>query len=127
LKAENSDPLRARDFFAAAAFSQLLNLSMQPGWSLEINIALPRGYSIEYANEALQLDGTRKASFFLDANQAESEVQEVIVFSITHRKGVVAALFIVLVASAGLLNLLSRWAYNRYRMPYHREQLATDS
>ena len=53
LKDENSDPLRARDFFAAAAFSQLLNLSMQPGWSVYGGLALPGGYSMEFASDDL--------------------------------------------------------------------------
>lgn len=127
LKQENSDPLRARDFFAAAAFSQLLNLSMQPGWSLDVRVAVPRGYSIEYASRDIDLIDERHARFSVDALEADDDVQEVLVYSVTHRKAVIVALLVVLFAGVAVLNIPGRWAYSRFRLPRHRAKMATRS
>lgn len=127
LKAENSDPLRARDFFGAAAFSQLLNLSMQPGWVLDVDVALPRGYSIEYASQAITLHDPRHASISVDALEEDADVQEVLVFSLTHRKAVATALFVLMLAGVGVLNAPGRFLYARFRLPRRRKALTTDS
>ncbi len=117
LKEENGDPLRARDFFSAAAYTQLLNLSMQPGWSLDVSLSVPRGFSFEYANEAVERHGDRAISFQVDALDANSSQQEVLLTSITHRRAVALALFTTLWAVGLAVAIPLRFLYVRYRIP----------
>jgi hypothetical protein len=116
LKRENGDPLRSRDFFAAAAYTQLLNLSMQPGWSLDINLRLPQGYAFTYFNEDVESRGEREASFTVDAKSTDEEVQNVFLASITHRKAVALALFVTLWLLGVLLAFPVQFLYVRRRL-----------
>ncbi len=113
LKEENSDPLRARDFFAAAAYSQLLNISMQPGWSLDVWVNLPPGYSIEYANHEVDVDGKRTATFTLDGGTSDQPVRDVFVVSLTHRRGVMTVLLAAMVVVGGVLAAPGHFLYGR--------------
>lgn len=117
LKQENGEPLKARDFFAAAAYTQLLNLSMQPGWSLDINLSLPRGYSFTYFNEEVDSRGEREASLHVDALTADEEVHKVFLASLTHRKMVAFALLVGLWAAGLVVAFPLRFLYTRYRLP----------
>jgi hypothetical protein len=117
LKAEHGDPLRTRDFFAAAAYTQLLNLSMQPGWSLDVEMNVPRGYSFEYTNEEVVSRGERNIAFSVDALEADDEEQAVILASITHRRAVALGLFVAMWGAALLVGLPARFLYGRYRIP----------
>jgi hypothetical protein len=117
MKAENGTPLQERDFFAAAAYTQLLNLSMQPGWSLEIDLRVPRGYSFTYFNEEVENHGDRHATFAVNAQSADDEVQKVFLASLTHRKMVAFALFMALWAVGLVAAFPFRFLYGRYRLP----------
>ena len=117
LKEENGEPLRARDFFAAAAYTQLLNLSMQPGWSLDIDMTLPRGYAFTYFNEEVDSRSEREASLHLDALESDDEVEKVFLASLTHRKMVAFALLLGLWACGLVLAFPARFLYARYRLP----------
>ncbi len=117
LKEEHGDPLRARDFFSAAAYTQLLNLSMQPGWSLGVHLSVPRGFSFEYANEAVERHGDRAISFQVDALEANDRQQEVLLTSITHRRAVALALFTALWGVGLAVAFPLRFLYVRYRLP----------
>lgn len=126
LKQDNGTPLRQRDFFAAAAYTQLLNLSMQPGWSLELNLHLPRGYSFTYFNDEVESDGDRTATLRIagagaegaapDAAEAD-EVHKVFLASLTHRKMVAFALLVALWAAGIVAAFPVRFVYGRYRLP----------
>jgi hypothetical protein len=117
LKQENGEPLRARDFFAAAAYTQLLNLSMQPGWSLDIELSLPRGYSFTYFNEEVDSQGERHASLHVDALDADEDVHKVFLASLTHRKMVAFALLVGLWCVGLAVAFPLRFLYARYRVP----------
>lgn len=117
IKDENGTPLRERDFFAAAAYTQLLNLSMQPGWSLEIDLRVPRGYSFTYFNEEVESHGDRAATFKVNAQSEDDEVQKVFLASLTHRKLVAFALFMALWAVGLVVAFPLRFLYGRYRLP----------
>lgn len=120
LKQENGEPLRARDFFAAAAYTQLLNLSMQPGWSLDINLSLPRGYSFTYFNEEVEHHGQRDASLHVDALRSDQDVHKVFLASLTHRKMVAFALLVGLWVAGLVVSFPLRFLYARYRLPRMR-------
>lgn len=117
LKEENGDPLRTRDFFSAAAYTQLLNLSMQPGWSLDVHMRVPPGYSFEYVNEEVERPTEREVAFQVDALGEDEEQQEVVLASITHRRAVAIALFSVMWLSAIVLAFPVRYLYTRKRIP----------
>lgn len=117
LKEENGDPLRARDFFAAAAYTQLLNLSMQPGWSLDVHLTVPSGYSFEYVNEEVERPSEREVAFQVDAVDEDEEQQEVVLASITHRRAVAVALFSVMWLGALAVAFPARYLYSRKRIP----------
>ena len=126
MKSENGTPLQERDFFAAAAYTQLLNLSMQPGWSLEVMLQLPRGYAFTYFNDEVESDGERSAILRVSGDgddgdpgtaAADDGVQKVFLASITHRKMVAFALLIALWVSGLLAALPARFVYVRYRLP----------
>ena len=55
------------------------------------------------------------------------DTQAAMVFSLTHRKAVAAALFVGMLALVAALNLLGRWPYSRFRLAKHRKAMATDS
>jgi hypothetical protein len=117
LKEENGEPLRARDFFAAAAYTQLLNLSMQPGWSLDIALNVPRGYSFTYFNEDVESDGERNAMLHLDALGSDEKVEKVFLASLTHRKMVAFALLVALWGVGLVVAFPARFLYGHYRLP----------
>jgi hypothetical protein len=118
LKDDNSKPLHARDFFAAAAYTQLLNLSMQPGWSLDLTLRVPRGFTFEYFNENVHVSPDRRtAAFRVDASTSDTKVEEVLVASLTQRRAVALALFVGIWLVAGLLILPVRSFYVRQRVP----------
>lgn len=131
MKQENGTPLRARDFFAAAAYTQLLNLSLQPGWSLDVMLHLPRGYAFTYFNEEVESDGARKAMFHLEGAGGEGDgaggsepaaaddgsVKTVFLASITHRKMVAFALLVALWAVGLVVAMPLRFLYGRLRLP----------
>ena len=116
MKQENGDPLRSRDFFAAAAYTQLLNLSMQPGWSLDITLALPQGYSFTYFNDQVERGGERKATLHVDASTSDEEVGKVFLASITHRRLVALVLFGAMWAVALVAAFPVRLVYGRQRI-----------
>lgn len=115
LKEENGDPLRTRDFFAAAAYTQLLNLSMQPGWTLDVEMRVPRGYSFEYANENIDVHSDRHIGFQVAAAGDDDE-QEVLLVSLTHRRAVALALFTGMLAVGALVGMPAWLLYGRYRI-----------
>jgi hypothetical protein len=123
MKEDNGTPLKERDFFAAAAYTQLLNLSMQPGWSLEVNLHLPRGYAFTYFNDEVESDGERTAILRVSGDDdgtdpaAADGVQKVFLASITHRKMVAFALLVGLWGVALVVALPARFLYGRYRLP----------
>jgi len=117
LKAENGDTLHARDFFAAAAYTQLLNLTMQPGWTLDAVLQLPRGYSFTYFNENVHVEGDGTARFRVDGDGTQDGPPEVILASITHKRAVALVLFVAVVVLGLLLSLPGRFLYERYRIP----------
>ncbi|MFA5944966.1 MAG: hypothetical protein WC876_10940, partial [Candidatus Thermoplasmatota archaeon] len=123
MKNENGTPLVERDFFGAAAYTQLLNLSMQPGWSLDIMLHLPRGYSFTYFNEEVESDGERSATLRIGADDemqpsalGEGD-QKVFLASVTHRKMVAFALLVALWAGGLVVAFPVRFLYGRYRLP----------
>lgn len=116
LKEDNGQALRARDFFAAAAYTQLLNLSMQPGWSLDVMLSVPKGYSFTYFNEEVDSEGKRKAMFQLDATESEEDVHKVFLASLTHRKMVAFALLVALWGAGLVVAMPLRFLYGRYRL-----------
>lgn len=116
LKEDNGQPLRERDFFAAAAYTQLLNLSMQPGWSLDVDMSLPEGYSFTYFNEEVESPDERHASLHVDALAADGEVDKVFLASVTHRKMVAFALLLSLWVTGLVVALPLRFLYARYRL-----------
>jgi len=116
IKDENGTPLRQRDFFAAAAYTQLLNLSMQPGWSLDVDLHLARGYSFTYFNDQVDKRGDREAVLHVDAHTSSAAVHKVFLASITQRKAVAAALLASTWAAALLVALPLRFLYVRYRL-----------
>lgn len=124
MKEDNGTPLRQRDFFAAAAYTQLLNLSMQPGWSLDVMLHLPRGYAFTYFNDEVESDGDRSATLRISgdaegvgSSAADDGVQKVFLASITHRKMVAFALLVALWGAALVVALPARFLYGRYRLP----------
>jgi hypothetical protein len=117
LKKDNGTPLRERDFFAAAAYTQLLNLSMQPGWSLDLNMRLPRGYSFTYFNDQVDAKGEREASLHVDASTSPDEVHKVFLASLTQRKMVALALLTGLWGAGLVVAFPIRFLYGRYRLP----------
>ena len=117
LKEENGEPLRSRDFFAAAAYTQLLNLSMQPGWSLDVMLTVPRGYAFTYFNEEVDSDGKRSATLHLDASESDEKVEKVFLASLTHRKMVAFALLVALWGAGMIVAFPLRFLYGRYRLP----------
>ena len=126
MKQENGTPLQERDFFAAAAYTQLLNLSMQPGWSLDVMLQLPRGYAFTYFNDEVESDGERRATLRVSGDEpdggvgssdADDGVQKVFLASITHRKMVAFALLVGLWGVALVVALPARFLYGRYRLP----------
>lgn len=124
MKHENGTIPQKRDFFGAAAYTQLLNLSLQPGWSLELMLHLPRGYSFTYFNDAVESDGDRSATLRvgtegdgMEPAAADDEVEKVFLASITHRKMVAFALLVALWAVGLLAAFPARFLYGRYRLP----------
>lgn len=125
LKEDNGEPLHSRDFFAAAAYTQLLNLSLQPGWSLDIMLHLPRGYAFTYFNENVESDGDRSATLRVSGGEedapstaaGEEDVTKVFLASITHRKMVAFALLVALWGVGLLAAFPLRFLYGRYRLP----------
>ena len=125
MKEENGTPLPERDFFAAAAYTQLLNLSMQPGWSLDVMLNLPRGYSFTYFNEEVESDGERSATLRIPRTEGtgiepaaeEQPVQKVFLASVTHQKMVAFALLIAVWAVGLVVAFPLRFLYGRYRLP----------
>jgi hypothetical protein len=130
MKNENGTPLQERDFFAAAAYTQLLNLSLQPGWSLDIMLHLPRGYAFTYFNEEVESDGDRSATLHIGGEDgqgnpttaADGEVKEVFLASITHRKMVAFALLVALWGAGLVVAMPARFLYARYRLPRMRSK-----
>ncbi len=116
LKAENGDPLRSRDFFAAAAYTQLLNLSMQPGWSLDLDLRVPQGYSFTYTNSEVEKEDERHIALHVDALDADAEKQEVFLASITHKRAVALTLFGALWAVGLVVAFPFRFLYIRRRL-----------
>ncbi len=125
MKHDNGTILQERDFFGAAAYTQLLNLSLQPGWSLEIMLHLPRGYSFTYFNEAVESDGDRSATLRVGesgedgtpSTAADEEVKKVFLASITHRKMVAFALLVALWGASLIVAFPAQFLYGRYRLP----------
>ena len=117
LREENGDPLTARDFFAAAAYTQLLNLSMQPGWSLDLNLSVPRGYEFTYVNRDVEQQSAQRLAIHVDALEKDAAVQEVFLASITHPRGVALALFVATWFVAFVVATPLRLAYGRWRIP----------
>lgn len=116
LKAENGDPLKARDFFAAAAYTQLLNLSMQPGWSLDVNLTVPKGYSFTYANAEVEKRDDRHIAFHVDSTNATGEEQTVLLASITHKRAIAVALFAALWGAGLVVAFPFRFVYVRRKV-----------
>jgi hypothetical protein len=117
MKHDNGTPLRERDFFAAAAYTQLLNLSMQPGWSLDLHLRLPRGYSFTYFNDEVTSPDDRDAELHVDASTASADVHKVFLASLTQRKMVALALLVGLWAAGLVAAFPARFLYGRYRLP----------
>jgi len=113
LKKDAGDPLRSRDFFSAAAYSQLVNLTAQPGWAIDIDFQLPRGYEFTYFNEEVSDVTPRTASIHLDALDQDGDAHRVYLASITHKRGVAATLFVVMWAVGLLLATPGRLLYSR--------------
>lgn len=122
LKEENADPLRARDFFAAAAYTQLLNLSMQPGWSLDVGLHVPRGYSFEYVNEEVWAPDEQTIGFQVDALDEDAPQQSVVLASITHRRGVALGLLVGALLVVAVVGFPAWFLYGRYRVPHLRDR-----
>jgi hypothetical protein len=116
LKERNGAEPKERDFMGAAAYTQLLNLSMQPGWSLKAGLHVPRGYSFTYANHPVQSEDERSAAFEVDASDSDAEVKEVFLASITHRRAVALALFISMMVIGTIAAFVPRFLYVRYRL-----------
>ncbi|MGB1698004.1 MAG: hypothetical protein ACPHK8_06360, partial [Thermoplasmatota archaeon] len=116
LKGENGDPLRTREFYSAAAYTQLLNMSMQPGWSLDVTLRVPRGFSFEYANQEVERVNSRELSFRIDENSGSAEEQTVLLASITHRRAVALALFGGLMIAGLVLHAPLGWLYGKFRI-----------
>jgi hypothetical protein len=116
IKKENGTALKSRDFFAAAAYTQLLNLSLQPGWSLDVALQLPRGYSFTYFNDAVEARGERGALFHLDASNSDDDVHKVFLASLTHRRAVALALFLAVMVVGLLVRLPVGAVYARFRL-----------
>lgn len=117
LKEEHSPPLQSRNFFSAAAYTQLLNLTMQPGWLLDVDLAVPRGFSFEFANEEVERHSERAISFEVDAQDVDSEDQTIVLTSITHRRAVALALFTSLWVIGLVAAFPVRFVYVRYFLP----------
>lgn len=117
MKHGNGTPLHERDFFAAAAYTQLLNLSMQPGWSLDVYMHLPKGYSFTYFNEEVDSRDERSATLHVDASTASDDVHKVFLASLTHRKMVAFALLVALWGAGLVVSFPLRFVYARYRLP----------
>lgn len=116
LKQANGAEPKERDFMGAAAYTQLLNLSMQPGWSLDAGLHVPRGYSFTYANRPVMREDEQSAAFAVDASDSDAEVHEVFLASITHRRAVALALFISMIVVGTVLAFVPRFLYVRYRL-----------
>jgi hypothetical protein len=120
LKRQGGDPPATRDFFAAAAYTQLLNLSMQPGWSLDMDVRIPRGYAFTYVAGAAQPTGDRSLRLHVDGMHTDRPEPHVLLASITQPRAVALALFAALWAVALLAALPVRFAYGRWRIPRFR-------
>lgn len=117
LKHSSGDSLARRDFFAAAAYTQLLNLSVQPGWSLDLRLHVPNGYEFTYLNGAAKQESSQAARLHLDGQSANHEVQSASLASLTQPRAVVLLLFGALWGAAGLLAFPFRAAYGHWRVP----------
>jgi hypothetical protein len=118
VKKEAGAPLRTRDFFAAAAYTQLVNLSMQPGWSLDVTLRVPRGFTFEYFSENVEVSPDRReARFRIDGSESDTDVKEALLASLTQRRAVALALFSVMWLVALLLVVIPRGIYVRRRVP----------
>jgi hypothetical protein len=89
---------------------------MQPGWSLDMNLAVPRGYSFTYANENVQYHDERHISLHVDALAADDETQQVYLTSITQKRAVASALFGALWVAGLVIALPFRFFYVRKRL-----------
>lgn len=130
LKQDNGDPLRSRDFFAAAAYTQLLNLSMQPGWSLSIALHVPKGYAFTYVNGNITERGERSILLEVDAMDVNQGIDHVFLASITHKRAIALALFATMWLAGLLLAMparVLRWRQVRRRAAAGDEPLAQDT
>lgn len=114
LKGDNGDPLRSRDFYSAAAYTQLLNISMQPGWSLDVTLRVPRGFSFEYANAEVERNGPREIGFMVESGDLEAH--EILLASITHRRAVALSMFAAMMLVGSIGGAPLRWVYSRFRL-----------
>ena len=85
-------------------------------WSLEVNLAVPRGYSFEYVNENVHQPNEQQLAFSVDGDQANEEDPFVFIASITHRgavaMGMMLALLVVSIVGHAPLGAL----YYRFRL-----------
>jgi hypothetical protein len=116
LKDNHTAPRSARDFLAAAAYDQLLNLTMRPGWSLDVNMSLPRGYEFTYFNQGVDQRSRHDVHFRLDASRSNADVQDVLVASITQPRAVIAGLFAAMWVVGLIVALPARGAYAWLRL-----------
>lgn len=117
LKQENGAEPAERDFMGAAAYTQLLNLSMQPGWSLGVGMSVPTGYSFTYFNAPVVQRDERSVSKEINALESDEDVQEILLASITHRRAVAFALFVAMIVVGLVVAFPVRFAYARWRLP----------
>ncbi len=112
-------PFAQRNAFQVLGISQLLNLAVQPGWTLDVRFTVPKGFTIEGVTDELErTDDKQTAGYFLDGNGRENADSAAGIVTISNRFLVTTVLFAAVVLIGGIVRAvveLGTMAYYRKR------------
>ncbi len=105
IKENQTLPFAERNAFQVLGISQLLNLGVQPGWSLDVRFTVPKGFTIEGVTDELErTDDKQSAQYFLDGGgEAQSSAG---IVTISNRFLVTTVLFASVVLIGGVMRAL---------------------
>lgn len=118
LKDRQQAAFHERSAFSVLGLTQVLNLSMQPGWDLRLTLRLPEGYTFEDASPDVSVGaGHREAATFALAGDSATAVANPVLVSISNRFLVCVSLLVATLLAGAILRVPATLAGSRLRRP----------
>jgi len=86
LLAEQELPFLQRTAFQVMGIGQLLNLELQPGWTLDVSLRVPKGFTVVGVTDELdRSDDRQTARYYLDGSERSEANSDAAVVTVSNR------------------------------------------